>query len=388
MFFMHRVGIRMLMEGMKRKVFIVLILVFYLETALFGLRPLLGIVIWIKLCLLAFFGLYISRYIRTLSQLFIIGILFMISSFFESLLAVFQYLSQSSLNSWLYYLGERTFTGTTPGIANAVVDGTLFLRPYGTFPHPNVLAGFLLIVSLYILFIVARRSTGFVRYVSAGILVLNSIVILLTLSRVVILLWFVFVSSILLSVLLKKRTFKKSIFFAGVAGITLSMVLLPFLKILLGRFAETSLFEEAVSYRIELISSAIEIIRNHPFTGVGLGNFIPALNTVREPLSVGLYFQPVHNIFLLVASETGILGFILFLWFLIKTIRRLLSKMGKQMALRKEYGVFLLLLLSILFISLFDHYFLTLQQGMYLFAFVLGISWTRINDLRSEKNSV
>ena len=385
---MHRVGIRMLMEGMKRKGFIVLILVFYLETALFGLRPLLGIVIWIKLCLLAFFGLYISRYIRTLSQLFIIGILFMISSFFESLLAVFQYLSQSSLNSWLYYLGERTFTGTTPGIANAVVDGTLFLRPYGTFPHPNVLAGFLLIVSLYILFFVARRSTGFVRYVSAGILVLNSIVILLTLSRVVILLWFVFVSSILLSVLLKKRTFKKSIFFAGVAGITLSMVLLPFLKILLGRFAETSLFEEAVSYRIELISSAIEIIRNHPFTGVGLGNFIPALNTVREPLSVGLYFQPVHNIFLLVASETGILGCILFLWFLIKTIRRLLSKMGKQMALRKEYGVFLLLLLSILFISLFDHYFLTLQQGMYLFAFVLGISWTRINDLRAEKNSV
>ncbi len=345
-FFVQRVGFSSFKQKVRSRLFILLFLAFYLETALFGIRPLLGSILWLKLCLVTFFSLYIARYIRTVAQLFGIGMLFVISSFFESLLAIFQYLSQSSLNGWLYYLGERTFSGSTPGIANASIDGMLLLRPYGTFSHPNVLAGFLLLSSLFILFFVIRKSTGFIRYFSSAVLVLNSIAILLTLSRVVILLWFVLVSSMVLAVLLKRRSYKRSIFFAAIAGITLSVVMLPFLKILLTRFAETSFFEEAVQYRVELIADALAIIRSHPLTGVGLGNFIPALNTVREPLSVGLYFQPVHNIFLLIAAETGILGVSLFVWMLIETFRTVLFKMGRHVSVGKEYAVFLLMLMG------------------------------------------
>lgn len=387
LFFVHRIGFAAFKRALRTRWFILLFLAFYLETAVFGIRPLLGSILWIKLCLITFFSLYIARYVRTVQQLFSIGILFVISSFFESLLAIFQYLSQSSLNGWLYYLGERTFTGGTPGIANASIDGMLLLRPYGTFSHPNVLAGFLLLSSIFILFFVVRKSSGFVRYLSSAVLVINSIAVLLTLSRIVILLWFVLVSSMILAVFLKRRSYNKSILFAAIAGSLLSMLLLPFLKILLSRFAETSFFEEAVQYRVELIADAVSIIRSHPLTGVGLGNFIPALNTVREQLSLGLYFQPVHNIFLLIAAETGILGVSLFVWVLIKTCRTILFKMGRHVFLRKDYAVFLLLLVCILFISLFDHYFITLQQGVYLFALVLGLCWTTLRDPFLDHNT-
>ena len=52
----------------------------------------------------------------------------------------FEFIKQASLNGLFWWLGERTFTSSTPGIAKAVIDGRLLMRPYATFPHPNVLA--------------------------------------------------------------------------------------------------------------------------------------------------------------------------------------------------------------------------------------------------------
>src|SRR5258708_5260679 len=81
----------------------------------------------------------------------------------ESILAIAQFFNQGSLNGVLYFLGERTFTATTSGIANASVSGELILRPYGTFPHPNVLAGYLLI-SLTLLLLYAKSYLSKDRY--------------------------------------------------------------------------------------------------------------------------------------------------------------------------------------------------------------------------------
>ncbi|MBM3205992.1 hypothetical protein FJZ41_04055, partial [Candidatus Shapirobacteria bacterium] len=64
---------------------------------------------------------------------------------YSSLLALAQFLSQSSLGGPFWWLGERTFDLSTPGIAKAVFSGQLLLRPYATFSHPNALAGFILV---------------------------------------------------------------------------------------------------------------------------------------------------------------------------------------------------------------------------------------------------
>ena len=70
---------------------------------------------------------------------------------FEFLLGVCQVVIQSSLGGIFWLLGERSFDIATPGIARASWLGEVFLRPYGTFSHPNSLAGFILVCLVLLL---------------------------------------------------------------------------------------------------------------------------------------------------------------------------------------------------------------------------------------------
>ncbi len=78
------------------------------------------------------------------------------------------------------------------------------------------------------------------------------------------------------------------------------------------------------------------------------------------------FLQPVHNIFLLVAAEAGLVGLLIFLWFLTLTFR-------KQLGVG-NWGL-ITSLLVILVLGMTDHYWLTLQQNQLLLAIVLGLSW-------------
>ena len=86
---------------------------------------------------------------------------FLIGIIFESLLSFLQYLNQGSIGGFFYFFGERAFNSQTPGIANASINGQLFLRPYATFSHPNVLAGFLVIAMLYLFLLLKRNENIF-----------------------------------------------------------------------------------------------------------------------------------------------------------------------------------------------------------------------------------
>ena len=59
-------------------------------------------------------------------------------------LAVWQFIAQTSIEGWWYWLGERQLDLSGLGIAKVTHQGRLLLRPYATFSHPNVLAGFLI----------------------------------------------------------------------------------------------------------------------------------------------------------------------------------------------------------------------------------------------------
>ncbi|MDO8573596.1 MAG: O-antigen ligase family protein [Candidatus Daviesbacteria bacterium] len=246
----------------------------------------------------------------------------------ESLIAVLQFLKGSTLGLWV--LGERTFGITTPGIAKFDFFGMQFLRPYGTFPHPNVLAGYLLIVSV----LVIRKPF---------VLMLTSLAILLTMSRTVIL------SGFLLLLFFRKKW--------------LILLIILVAPILFVRFFSILNFDNlALVRREELISSAWQIFLKEPFFGVGLNNFIPALadSLISGP---SRFLQPVHNIFLLALSETGLIGLIglisLIIWSIIKRVN-------------------LFPWLVIIFLGMFDHYFLALPQGYRLLFLVWGLSLSRV----------
>ncbi len=103
---------------------------------------------WIKILELAALGIYIMYAKPKLPQIIFplsIGV------FYSSCIAIIQFLLQHSIGGIFWFLGERTFSAFTPGIARIDDTVSIFnfhislfkLRSYATFPHPNVFGGFL-----------------------------------------------------------------------------------------------------------------------------------------------------------------------------------------------------------------------------------------------------
>jgi O-antigen ligase len=309
-----------------------------------------------------FFGYYTYRFFQyhSLKPLFYI---FSLSAFIVSLLAVVQFFLQRSVGSVFYFLGERTFTASTLGIATFPLQGHSVLRPYATFPHPNVLAFFLLF-SLVIIVLGAVREKDSLRKVGMwSVCFLSSVALLLTFSRVT-LLCFLLLFGFFCFFSVKERE-KRVLFIVVFFGMMVFC-----LPLLVGRLFDIPLLYRDLFFRESLASISFSILQKNLFFGVGLNNFffheLPFQKTISP-----IFLQPVHSIYLFIASETGIAGLLLFVWFLVKTFLRDRKKVVSNF----QHTVFLLLLCA-LFIGLFDHFLLTLQQGQLMFSFLLGLVWS------------
>ena len=131
---------------------VLLIVIFLISRALSSPSPsnsLFGVARFVEI---VFLSLYISWFIGQKKLQTTIRTVVGLSVILVSWLTVWQSVVQSSVGGIWYFMGERTFTSVTPGIANASLQGSLILRPYAAFPHPNVLAGFLVIMLAYLLF--------------------------------------------------------------------------------------------------------------------------------------------------------------------------------------------------------------------------------------------
>lgn len=292
---------------------------------------------------------------------------FLIGIIFESLLSFLQYLNQGSIGGFFYFFGERAFNSQTPGIANASINGQLFLRPYATFSHPNVLAGFLVIAMLY-LFLLLKKEMKI--YLLVGI-VIGTISLFLTLSRTAIFLWIIYMIVLFGSYFVKKykNGFPNKKILASTV-IFLVLIVGSYLifqnSFLLQRFSLTKLSDESLVERGQLINQSFLMVKSNPVFGVGINNFFNNLSFSNNQLAISL-IQPVHNIFLFIFSETGLIGLCFFVFIFYKAIRKLFYK-----SLQKERKYLLLLLFAIIFLGFFDHYFLTIQQGQILFSIIIG----------------
>jgi len=153
-----------------------------------------------------------------------------------------------------------------------------------------------------------------------------------------------------------------------------------------------------------------ETISENSTFGSGPGTFIFQINSYLTKNNIDQklepwQYQPAHNIYLLIISEIGIVGFIILALFIIKImicnykiIKKPLNKSFSldnnsdnvsivsretiSVNLNRKLNYYLLaILVSFLFIGLFDHYFWTLQQGRLMFWLVLGLMLA--NSLRN-----
>lgn len=300
------------------------------------------------------FGVYLaSQPFNTISQRIFSPLV--IAIFFESVLAIAQFFKGGTIGLWI--LGERSFSITTAGIAKFDFYGREFLRPYATFPHPNVLAAFLVIT---LLLLSLGKSKVSMTTVST---ILGGIAVFMTVSRAVL------VAGVVAGLLLLTKRWKMVL-------VLLILILSP---LLFTRFASIFNYDQLTFLRREeLNEAAFNMFLSSPIFGIGLNNFIPAAS---DKLLAGpsRFLQPVHNIFLLTLSETGVIGVMGLIGLIGYPIFALLKLSPKPYTLNP----LLLVWGTIFFLGLFDHYFLTLPQGYRLLFLVWGLSLSML-ELKDE----
>lgn len=296
-----------------------------------------------QLTIAGLFGVYLASQdvkqitFRLLPPIFIAAI-------FESLLSLLQFSVGRSVGLWI--LGERTFDVSTPVIAKFSWFNQILLRPYGTFPHPNVLAAYLLI-SLPFLLLIKQARVKLLLSLVVGITTLA------TFSRVAIVLLFVYTLPFL-----RKR-------------LKLFLILfIIFAPLILIRFSSALNFDSlSLIRREELADVALKAFLSSPILGVGLGSFINYASTSSVIAGPSRFLQPVHNIFLLSLSETGLVGFMGLLSVSTVAIRNVIKIKRTSLFRSLVFGW-----VVIIFFGMFDHFFLTLAQGQRLFFMIWGLS--------------
>lgn len=291
------------------------------------------------------------------------------SVFYSSILAFFQFIWQKSVGGIFWWLGERTFSAGTPGIALFSLNGSLFLRPYATFSHPNVFGGFLAVVLPLVLFLLLRENKSAIfSFWLFLTFVVGFLGLLLSFSRAAWLTAGFGFFLVFIFFFLKRRFLfflrrRKDVF-----------LLLFYLLLLLSIFVPLFLEEfirslQSLQERANLVKIALEIVSSHPIFGVGLNNLIIHQKFYFLKASALYIFQPVHNIYLLVLAELGFVGFGVFCFFLSFIFHRVLF-----------CNVFTFLSLStLLFLGFFDHYLFTLQQGLLLFTLFVSLAFLSPN---------
>ena len=282
-------------------------------------------------------------------------------------------------------------------LGDAVVEGKMgrILRAYGTLPHPNILAVFLAIglVCGAVLFLTAK-SFGERMWLLLGtaIMLIGLIVsfgrgawIALVLSFVIVLSYSVRRHTRI--ILVEKENQIKIFCFTmlviiGACGISLA----PYIATRAGLGGWTRIEQRSIDEREDYLVGAWHAITSRPFLGSGVGvSTLDEYNDSRSNHAMPVYtYQPVHNIYILMFVELGVLGGLTFLWFLI-VMSRLLIRAFDSVSIAGEYlyniGA-VMIFIVLLGAGIVDHFFLTLHAGI--FIWWAGLSMAMI--LISKKN--
>jgi len=281
---------------------------------------------WIEFSLYFLFFLYLKNRKNLLQK----NLKYLyISIFLVFGIQLLQLAGQKSLGGLFYWLGERGFDASTPNLPKYQFIGREFVRTPSLFSHANSLAGFMF---LSLLSLRLFNSNFYSKIITlASIIVSGSKNVILFLPLY----------------LIKKTSLKKVL----IGSLLITMVLINFSQTL-----NSSLY--TISSRLSGISHSTEVIKNHLIFGTGLGSYLNGLDDNLTGSQITYEnLQPVHNIYLLLLSEFGLVGVTLL------GITFYFSKISPKQSL---------ILSAVLLTGLFDHYWLTLVQNKMLLTILLA----------------
>ena len=314
--------------------------------------------------------------------------LFVATVIVQALIGIAQVVLQHSIG--LAFLGEPLIAPTVAGVAKINLFGHTWIRAYGTFPHANILAGYLLMG----LFFVAQECKGKIRILLMGLL---GIALILAGSKAALLCLF---AALAFTKIIKPKV---SVMIASALGILL-LLKIPDL-----------LASESVHERLEYLKISLSMFLHRPW-GVGLHQFTARMQEFTTAKLQPWQFQPVHNIYALVTNELGILGggaLILGFWVILKknsaqklrqTRSALQTRSGAKcpfpplhFSQRSEVSlhplpakcpishsdpkkIFFVALLTFALLGLFDHYLWSLYPGIMLWGMLAQLTAPQPNQ--------
>lgn len=250
----------------------------------------------------------------------------------------------------LGFLGESQLAAGSVGSSSSEIGGRLFLRGYGTFPHPNLLGGYAaMVVSILLAMNIRKVKIHIDNFFGNNI---YTILILLSVSIAIL----SFSQSAWLVILVNFALY-------GYWRIS-NRHLKQEKEIQIPAIALLTEFRP-LNERLLLLAASYRYLLDNIFWGVGSGNFVRNFYKYSPTGEAGIsLLQPVHNIFALMIVEYGLI-FGLFLNLL------LIGSMFVKF-LASKWKIILLMFASFIFIiGNLDHYLLTLPQGLMMLLVVL-----------------
>jgi putative inorganic carbon (HCO3(-)) transporter len=165
------------------------------------------------------------------------------------------------------------------------------------------------------------------KWLALAVLGLGGVALIFTFSRGG---WMALAVSVTLTCLLGWRRLGFSLKTLVAIILVLGMLYLPFHSVISARLLGDD--RGSAESRIPLMKLAFRIIEDNPVLGVGANNFTVVMDRYLTPEFRHGFLFAVHNKYLLVLSETGVVGLLAFLAFLLDALRK-----GWQCGARQDH---------------------------------------------------
>jgi O-antigen ligase len=276
------------------------------------------------------------------------------------------------------YAGVALQSPLVRGVSVIEAGGERVLRIYGTFPHPNIFAGWLTVAILLLLLTVPLLVKRWQQYVVVLWINLFLVALILTFSRAALIALFVSgVIALCLSTIRKAYVALPARVIVPAVIITSLVVGFTFLQThhlwLVRAQTTTRLEQRSVDERTQSLRDGIKIFRTHPWLGVGPGAELHEIQSLHPTVQTPP--APPHLFWLVALNEIGLIG-------LLGIVLLSISFQSVVLAHARTHPLIysrLFPLVAVFFaLSLFDHYLWTLWAGKTLLIFLILAIITQI----------
>lgn len=305
---------------------------------------------------------------------------------FQVGLGGYQFFTQSAFAS--KWLGMAMHSADQLGAFVVETEMGRWLRAYGSLSHPNVFGLYVGIGLLMSIGLAAYRGHGrHTRFYALMPIITAGLLFSFSRSAIVAaavgFMWMVASAYGSEAAQEYRRVLVPSFI---ICTVTVAVLALMYGDPLATRATATGRLEaSSIGERGSQFSDAASLLANHPFTGVGIGQMPLAL--ARESATERNWWQYdyVHNVPALVAVETGIVGLVAWLGFVVAILKVVRDRLLHKTAVSSGVTVYASSFIAMLAASLFDHFLWSSWFGQLLFWTVAGLLYAAHLDLHKTR---